>query len=299
MTFEQLRIFVAVAEREHMTRAAEALGLTQSVASAAIASLEREFGLRLFHRVGRGIALTEAGALFLSEARAILGRADAAGVAMRELAGLVRGRLSIMASQTIANHVLPLKLVAFRRHYPGVRLAVSIGNSADVVRAIIEGRAELGFVEGPAGSVQQGPIIAEPIAKDRLMMVVAADHPWAGRDDLGPAELAAGSWVLREDGSGTRAVFIEAMTALGVAYEALDIVIELPANGSVLTAVQGGAGATILSELVCANAIAAGRLAPVRVALPERWYFAVQHAERFRSRAVTALLSELRNTAPP
>ena len=299
MTLEQLRIFAAIAEREHMTRAAEALGLTQSVASAAVAALEREFGLRLFHRVGRGIALTEAGRVFLDEARAILGRADAAGLAMREFAGLVRGRLSIMASQTIANHLLPLKLVAFRRLYPGVRLAVSIGNSAEVACAIIEGRAELGFVEGPADQMPSGPIIAEKLAKDRLVMVVAPDHPWAERDSLQPADFAAGSWVLREDGSGTRAMFIEAIAALGVGYGELDIAIELPANGSVLTAVIGGAGATILSESVCADAIAAGKLVALPVPLPERWYFTVQHAEHYRSRAINALLNMLEHDRTP
>jgi transcriptional regulator, LysR family len=119
MTLDQLRIFVAVAEREHVTRAAEALNLTQSAASGAIAALEREFATRLFHRVGRGIALTEAGTMFLSEARAVLSRAAAATAAMREVSSLARGHLAIKASQTIANHVLPVRLVAFRRAYPG------------------------------------------------------------------------------------------------------------------------------------------------------------------------------------
>ncbi|MDD2877446.1 MAG: LysR family transcriptional regulator [Acidiphilium sp.] len=298
MTLEQLRIFVAVAEREHVTRAAEALDLTQSAASGAIAALEREFATKLFHRVGRGIALTEAGHVFLTEARAILGRADAATAAMREVSGLARGHLAIKASQTIANHFLPLRLVAFRNAYPGISLAVSIGNSADVTHAIIEGGAELGFVESPGDTLAHPQIAAEPIAQDRLVMVVAADHPWAHRTDLTTADLAAGTWVLREDGSGTRAVFIEAMAALGVAYTALDIAIELPANGSVLTAVIGGAGATILSELVCADAIAAGKLAELPITLPRRTYFAVQHQDRTRTRAAAALLAMLRRADP-
>jgi len=295
MTLDQLRIFVAVAEREHVTRAAEALDLTQSAASGAIAALEREFATKLFHRVGRGIALTEAGTMFLAEARAILSRTAAATAAMREISGLARGHLAIKASQTIANHVLPVRLVAFRRAYPGISLAVSIGNSADVIEAIDEGKAELGFVEGPGDTLIHPHIAAEPIAQDRLVMVVAADHPWASRTALTPADLAGGTWVLREDGSGTRAVFIEAMAGLGVAYEALNIAIELPANGSVLTAVIGGAGATILSELVCTDAIAAGKLRELPINLPRRSYFAVQHQDRTRTRAAAALLAMLRS----
>ncbi len=294
MTFEQIRIFVAVAEREHVTRAAEVLSLTQSAASAAIAALEREFGVKLFHRVGRGIVLTEAGRLFLEEARAILGRAELATRMMREVSGLSRGRLSIMASHTIANHFLPLYLVAFRRAYPGITLSVSIGNSSDVAQAISNGRVELGFVEGPEDSAGQRQIAAERIAEDRLLMIVAAGHQWAGRDNLGPAELTAGTWVLREDGSGTRAVFFEAMAAIGVPASALNIAIELPANGSVLTAVIGGAGATILSELACSDAIAAGKVATVQIDLPKRAYFAVQHVDRYRSRAVSTLLAMVR-----
>lgn len=295
MTLDQLRIFIAVAEREHVTRAAAALGLTQSAASGAIAALEREFATRLFHRIGRGIALTEAGQVFLTEARAVLNRTETASATMREVAGLERGRLAIKASQTIANHFLPLRLVAFHRAYPGVRLAVSIGNSADVAQAIMEGSVELGFVEGPGDALIQPQIVAEPIAQDRLVLVVASGHQWAGRPDLAPSDLAAGSWVLREDGSGTRAMFFEALSSLGLGHAAIEVAIELPANNSVLTAVIGGAGATILSELVCADAIAAGKIAVVPLDLPRRTYFAVQHQDRTRTRAAAALLALLRS----
>lgn len=294
MTLDQLRIFIAVAEREHVTRAAEALGLTQSAASGAIASLEREFGTKLFHRIGRGIALTEAGRAFLTEARAILNRAEQATIMMREIAGLARGRIAIKASQTIANHFLPLRLVAFRHAYPGIGLAVSIGNSTDVAQAILEGEAELGFVEGPGDTLIQPLLAAEPIAQDRLILVVAPDHPWVGRTELSAADLAAGSWVLREDGSGTRAMFFEVLAGLGIDHAAVDIAIELPANNSVLTAVSGGAGATILSELVCADALAAGKVIELPVPLPRRTYFAVQHQDRTRTRAAAALLAMLR-----
>ena len=91
MTLEQLRVFVAVAERQHVTRAAAVLNLTQSAVSAAIAALEARHGTKLFHRVGRGVELTEAGALFLVEARAILARVEAAGLVLSELSNLKRG----------------------------------------------------------------------------------------------------------------------------------------------------------------------------------------------------------------
>src|SRR6202011_4908519 len=117
VTLEQLRVFVAVAERQHVTRAAAVLNLAQSAVSAAIAALESRYGEKLFHRVGRGVELTEAGALFLVEARAILARVEAAGQVLSELGNLKRGTLAVHASQTIAGYCLPRYLGAFRHKY--------------------------------------------------------------------------------------------------------------------------------------------------------------------------------------
>jgi DNA-binding transcriptional LysR family regulator len=106
-----LEIFAAVAEREHVTRAADALNLTQSAVSAAIAALDARHGVALFSRVGRRIELTDAGRLFLDEAYAVLARAQAAELALSEIAGLERGALTVYASQTIASYWLPPQLV--------------------------------------------------------------------------------------------------------------------------------------------------------------------------------------------
>src|SRR3982074_3537060 len=114
MTLEQLRVFVAVAERQHVTRAAAVLNLAQSAVSAAIAALEARHGAKLFHRVGRGVELTEAGALFLVEARAVLARAEAAELVLSELGNLKRGSLAGHASQTIASYWLPRHLGPLR-----------------------------------------------------------------------------------------------------------------------------------------------------------------------------------------
>ena len=107
MTLEQLRVFVAVAKRQHVTRAAEALNIAQSAASTSIATLEGRHDAKLFHRVGRGTELTEAGTLFLAEVRAVLARAEAAELVLSELGGPKRGTLIVQASHTIASYWLP------------------------------------------------------------------------------------------------------------------------------------------------------------------------------------------------
>ena len=297
MTLDQLKIFIAVAEREHITRAASALGLAPPSVSAAVASLEREFGTKLFHRVGRGILVTEGGKLLLDEARALINRADAVKLAMREFTGLSRGRLQIKASQTIASHFLPPRLVDFHQTYPGVALVVSVGNSTEVVNAIISGAVELGFVEDPEEELQDPRLAIEPIARDDLAMVVSASHHWARKEELKADDLEAGNWVAREDGSGTRAAFVKALDVLGVPYGNLNIAIELPSNEAVLAAVLAGGGAAVLSVRVCADAVKAGTLTRLPVSLSPRAFFAVQHADRYRSRAVSALLEILRRDA--
>jgi DNA-binding transcriptional LysR family regulator len=287
MTLEQLRVFVAVAEREHVTRAAEALNLAQSAASAAIAALEARHGCKLFDRIGRGIVLTEAGALFLIEARAVLARAEAAELALAELAGLKRGVLRVQASQTIASYWLPRHLVAFRRAHPGIDIRLGIGNTAQVAATVRQGAAELGFVEG---AVADPALASIPLAHDRIVLVVGPEHPWAGRGDLRPDELPESVWVLREPGSGTRSSFEDGVAALGVAPDRLRTALELPSNEAVRAAVESGLGATALSASVVAPSLEAGLLCHVPLALPERRFHALRNAERQPSRAALTLL---------
>lgn len=297
MTLEQLRVFVAVAERQHVTRAAEALHLTQSAASAAIAALEVRSGVRLFDRVGRGIELTGAGRAFLPEARAVLARAEAAEAVLAELAGLGRGILPVHASQTIASYWLPRHLVAFRRAHPGIAVPLSIGNTAQVAAAVSAGTAELGFVEG---ALDEPLLLARTVAMDQLVVVVAPAHPWATHP---PADLAAlardGEWVLREKGSGTRSAFEDSLRASGLEPQALKVTLELPSNESVRGAVEAGLGATAISASVAAPSIEAGLLHRVPIALPERAFQVVWHRDRPPSRAAQALLALLPAEAEP
>lgn len=299
MTLEQLRVFVAVAERQHVTQAARALNLAQSAASAAIAALEGQHATRLFHRVGRGIELTEAGRVFLVEARAVLARAAAAELALAELGGLVRGTLVVQASQTISSYWLPRHLVAFRLAHPGVEVRLTVGNTLQVAGAVHGGAAELGFVEG---AVNNPALDSTTVARDRLVVVVAPGHPWAtrgtGRDDIAPADLAGSPWVLREPGSGTRSAFEAALKRFGILPQHLQVALELPTNEAVRAAAEAGAGATALSASVVAGSIEAGLLVQAGFGLPDRDFHVLRHRERYRSRAADALMGVIAGNAP-
>jgi DNA-binding transcriptional LysR family regulator len=288
MTLEQLRIFVAVAERQHVTQAAHALNLAQSAASHAIASLEAQHDTKLFNRVGRRIELTEAGQVFLTEAKAVLARAEAAELALSEFGAVKRGTLSVQASQTIAGYWLPRHLVAFRSAYPQIQVRLTIGNTEQAAVAVQSGAAEVGFVEG---MVESESFVLTPVARDQLIVVTAPDHPWAGRTHLTAAHLLEGDWVLREPGSGTRSVFENAVSKLGLDPGALRIQLELPSNEAVRAAVEAGLGATAISASVAAPSIEAGLLQQVNFRLPERQFYALRHRERYLSRAADALLA--------
>ena len=287
MTLEQLRIFIAVAEKQHVTQAASELNLTQSATSAAIAALEARYGIKLFDRVGRGIVLTRTGRDFLDEARAVVTRAKAAAQVLNDLAGLKRGSLTIAASQTVANYWLPARLQLFQKANPSIDLHVTIANTEQVARAVHEGTADVGFVEG---QVDDTSLAISKIDGDSLIVVVGMKHPWVGRPKIASKDLLTTAWVLREPGSGTRSMFEAALRTFGIRLSDLQISLELPTNEAVRAAIESGDCATAISDLVVAQSLASKSLHRVKLDLPKRPFFWLRHRERYASVAEKALL---------
>ncbi|MCM2293603.1 LysR substrate-binding domain-containing protein [Allorhizobium sp. BGMRC 0089] len=277
MTLEQLMIFIAVAERQHITQAAEAVHLTPSAVSAAIRALETTHDVQLFDRIGRGIQLTPAGRMFLDEARATVARAESATRMLADLSGLKRGKLTLQASQTVASHWLPRQMMAFHRLYPNIDLSLTIGNSRSVTMAVEEGQAELGFVEDEINSdLVSGTIVAT----DEMVVVAPPGHPLlSASGDIRPALVATG-WIMREEGSGTRNTFEAALLAMGIDKASLTIALTLPSNEAVLSALPDSLCAAALSKAAAAPWIETGRLVLAPVPLPSRHFSALRHRER-------------------
>lgn len=264
--------------------------MAQSAVSTAIAALEERHNTKLFHRVGRGITLTEAGVIFLEEAKAVLARAEAAELVLAELSGLKKGSLNVFASQTIASYWLPRYLVDFHMAFPDIDVRLSVGNTTEVVRAINDGAVDFGFVEG---NVNDNSLVVEAIARDQMVIVVGLDHPWAKATSISPSQWPESQWVMREVGSGTRSMFENAARSAGV-FEKLLIAIDLPTNEGVRGAVEAGLGASAISASVAAPSIEAGLLVHVPSSLPERAFTYIRHAERYKSGAEDALLKIIR-----
>ncbi|MFC7050442.1 LysR substrate-binding domain-containing protein [Emcibacter nanhaiensis] len=292
MTFEQLTIFVAVAERQHLTRAAEDIGLTPSAVSASIKALETFYNVRLFDRVGRGIELSPAGRLFLDEAKATLARANAAEQVLSELGGLRRGRLTLFASQTISSYWLPPRLMQFHQRYPQIELQVTSANTAEVSQAVLEGAADLGFIEG---EIDQPALATLPLALDQMVIVVSASHPLG---TITPRNFAgflmSSSWIMREKGSGTRSQFEVALKNFSLNPDDLEIAFTLPSNEAILSALRDSQCAAALSRLVADPYIRSGELRAIEIELPPRTFMAVRHKERTESPAARELLGVCR-----
>lgn len=289
MTLDQLRIFVAVAEASTMTRAAALLHLSQPAVSAAVAALEGRHGSRLFDRIGRRLELTNAGRLFLPEAKAVLARAEQARQVLDDLSGLVRGEVRIAASQTVATYWLPRYLARFAAARPGITLSMADGNTAQAASAVLAGDADLAVVEGRTDH----PLLdVRTVGHDRLGLYAAIDHRLAGRP-IGRAELLEAVWVMREPGSGTRDHFATVLPDHGLAIDDLDIRLELPSNGAVLAAVEGSEMIAPISDAAAAPRRKAGLIQRLDCALPERNFSLLLHRERHRSRAVASFLDVL------
>jgi len=288
MTLDQLRIFVEVAENEHVTKAAGVLHLTQSTISAAIKTLEMNYAVKLFHRVGRRIELTNDGRAFLEEARSLVSHAATVENSLRELGSAVRGSLSISATPTIASYWLPRHLVEFRKRYAACRLETHVGTTGQVLASVLEGKADIGYV---GSTVASNVVHVIEVGRDQLKIVVPKDHPWALVDQLSAYNLVAEPWIMRERDSGTRVEFETALAKEGVLPRGLKVALELPTDEALCAAVAAGFGVGVLSGLVATSAVAAGQLALARYDLPSRPFYSIQHRERHRSALAQAFMA--------
>ncbi|WP_312944185.1 LysR substrate-binding domain-containing protein [Agrobacterium sp.] len=274
MTFEQLVIFVATAERQHLTQAANALRLTPSAVSASIKALETFYAVKLFDRVGRGIQLTREGRVLLKEAKETLARVKETEAVLAELGKLNTGSLDVQASQTIANYWLPSRLLGFSASYPGIQLNMTIGNTATVAAAVINGDAELGFIEG---ALDEPLLSTATITSDKLVVVSKAGA--VQPDDA----LTSLKWIMREQGSGTRSVLEQALKEQAIDPHALDIRFVLPSNEALLTAVLQGGCVTALSQMIVSPFLENGQLQVLDFDLPPRRFTLLRHKERHRT----------------
>ena len=262
-----LELLVDTARTGSIGAAARIHGISQQAASARLRGVEALVGAPLLLRSPRGSRLTEAGTVLVEWAARLVDVAAEVDQGIATLRADRSERLRVAASMTVAEHLLPRWLITVRARQqaagrPPTAVTLTATNSDRVAEAVRSGEADLGFVEGPA--VPAG-LRSQDVARDELVVLVAANHPWRRRrSPLTAGELAATALVAREEGSGTRRVLEAALAAQGLQLAAPAV--ELTTSTAVREAVRAGSAPAVLSRLAAEGDLGAGRLAAVPVA---------------------------------
>ncbi|MCU6184767.1 LysR family transcriptional regulator [Citrobacter cronae] len=281
ITLRQLEVFAEVLKSGSTTQASVMLALSQSAVSAALTDLEGQLGVQLFDRVGKRLVVNEHGRLLYPRALALLEQTIEIEQLFREDNGAIR----VYASSTIGNYILPAMIARYRQDFPDLPLELSVGNSQDVINAVLDFRVDIGLIEGPCHSTE---IISEPWLEDELVVFAAPSSPLT----KGPVtldQLAVSPWILRERGSGTR----ELVDYLLLSHlPRFQMAMELGNSEAIKHAVRHGLGISCLSRRVIAEQLQAGTLSEVPVPLPRlvRTLWRVHHRQKHLSNAITRFL---------
>jgi DNA-binding transcriptional LysR family regulator len=292
MNLQNLRVFLKVAELEHITRAAEELGLSQPAVTKTIQSLEHEVGLALVERQGRRIVLTHAGRLLQNYARQLFRVEREMEDALAALHDIEGGEVKLAANTTTGVYLLPPIVARFRARYPHVALHIAILNSHEIVEQVLNWHLDAGLVEGNPSNLPHG-LRVDVFAHDELVLIVAPNHPWSKLRVLEPEALKDQQLVLREEGSGIREVIEQALAQHDVQIEPL---FTLTDNEAIKQMVMNGVGAAIVSALTVRREVEKGDLVQVPLAgLDLRPQLSlVRRADKQLSRAAQAFISFLR-----
>lgn len=288
MADRRLQVFHTVARLLSFTKAAETLHMTQPAVTFQVRQLEEHFNTRLFDRTHNRISLTDAGRRVFEFADRIFDLYSEMENAVREMTGDISGVVTIGASTTIAEYMLPALLGDFRSQFSDVNVQLKVSNTEGIVSMVENNIIDLGVVEAP---VSNKNLVVEVCRQDELVAIMPPDHELANKDSLTMAELCKYPYICREEGSGTREVIQEYLQTTGVTPSDISICMELGSPEAVKGAVEAGMGVSVVSRATIHKELQLGTL----VALPlepklERPFSFVHQKQKFRHRAMDELL---------
>ncbi len=284
-SLRQLEVFLATARHENVTRAAQALAMSQSAASGALKELEGQFGVLLFDRVGKRLQLSELGRQLRPRAESLLAQARAFEEALA--ADHSVGDLEVGATLTIGNYRAVNMLADFRSRFPGARVALRVANTQSIAESVARFELDVGLIEG---EFHHPDLDIRHWRGDELLAFAAPGHPLARRRALQDADLVALPWIVRETGSGTRQAFDRAMHGI---LTDLNIELELQHTEAIKRAVEAGLGVGCLSRIALEDAFNRGSLVPLPIRhrdFSREWYL-ITHRHKYHSAAVREWLA--------
>jgi DNA-binding transcriptional LysR family regulator len=295
VTLGQLRTFLAVAATGSVRAAAEKLVVTQPAVSSALAALQREVGVDLVVREGRGLRVTAAGEEFAGYVRRSLALLEEAKEAAAGRAGSARNRLRVAAVTTAGERILPLTLRAFRKQFPDAEIGIEVGNRERVWDLLVHREVDLALGgRPPAGR----DLVSLAIRPHRLIVAAARlgdgeRLPWR---EVSRQELAKATWLVREMGSGTRSTTEEVFADLGLA----PAILTLGSNSAIRESVQIGLGITLISADSVAAELEAETIEEWRygpLPLRREWHLVARDGETLAAGA-RRLLEHLATAGP-
>ena len=245
LNFHQIRIFHTVARLGSFSRAAEALDISQPAVSIQVQELEKSFNIPLLHRKSRGLQLTEAGEIVYGYAQRIFSLSSEMQGAIQDIHGLNSGHLTIGASTTPGEYILPVAIGRFRQQYPHIQIELKISNTRTIVNQILQRELDMGMIGSHLES-NNGELETSTYVMDEIVLVASPSHPIATRGRISLSEVMEEGLVLREEGSATRQAAEECFARLGIEPR---IAIELGSNQAVKLAAQTGVGIGVISHL--------------------------------------------------
>ncbi|MEJ8544327.1 LysR family transcriptional regulator [Brevibacillus borstelensis] len=287
---QQLLVFVTVAEKENFSRAAEQLHMTQPAVSQHIQALEREFGTRLLERSNKYVRLNKAGEIVYHHAKEILGLHTRMRDLVDDLMNTPSGNLIIGSSYTFGEYVLPHVVARLRDRYPKIKPTITIHNTKEIVDLIARRQLDAGIVEG---EYRHEKLSIEPFADDEMQIIVSSDHRLAKKEKVTVRELEEETWIVREEGSGTREAAEKMFARLDLSPVNL---MEFGSTQIIKESVEAGMGVSLLSSWAIRKELTLGTLCMVK--LPEtpitRKFSLVTQANLFRTKALDIFLDLLR-----
>ncbi len=284
-TLRQLEIFVAISRSASVSRAAEALSLSQSATSTALSEFERQFDVQLFDRVGKTLRINETGLQLLPRAVELLDRAKEIENLLQGHAGF--GFMKIGATLTVGNYLATLLVARFLQDHPDSRIQLQVHNTSTIVQQIANHELDLGLIEGDCNHPD---IAVQPWIADELVIFSAPDHPLAHQAKVSVEQLLEAPWILREKGSGTRETFDRAFHGV---HAKLKIRLELEHTEAIKRAVESGLGIGCISRLALKDAFRRGSL--VRIDTPQldfkRFFYFLWHKQKYQTTGMREFLA--------
>lgn len=289
MSDRRLKVFHTVARLLSFTKAAEALHMTQPAVTFQVRQLEEYFNTRLFDRTHNKVNLTPAGERVSEFAERIFDLYTEMENSVRDLTGEISGALTIGASTTIAEYMLPALLGEFKNRYPDINLRLKVSNSEGIVSMVEHNVIDLGVVESP---VSNKNLIVEVCHDDQLVVVAAPDHELVKRGGkVKAAEIVNHPFVSREEGSGTRDVIMQYLIDENVNPAEMEFCLELGSPEAIKGAVEAGMGITIISRSIIGKELKLNTLCELQLDPPlSRPFSFVRQRQKFRVTVMEELL---------